>query len=96
MVHPDLTVGTKHQPGEHPHLAQFGWPAPLLAEYLHPIKGVLVDAGLVGVLKNCLLVLRDVNAFLALVGLGGAFEVDRMAPDTPCAPEFLPQTSQTM
>lgn len=79
LVHPGPTVRAEHQPGEHPHLAQLGRPAPLLAEHLHPVKGVLVDNGLVGVLNHHLLVLWNFDALLALVGLGGTLEVDRMA-----------------
>lgn len=84
LVHPRPTVCTEHQPGEHPHLALPGRPTPLLAENLHPVKGIMVDKGLMGVLENYLLILWDVDALFTLVGFSGALEVD-------CVPQiFLP------
>ena len=47
----------------------------LAADFLHKVKGLLVDDRLMGILKNRPLVLRDIVAFLILEMLSG-LEVD--------------------
>ena len=45
------------------------------ADFLHKVKGLLVNDRLMGILKNCPFVLRDIMAFLVLEVLSG-LEVD--------------------
>lgn len=79
MVHLSTAICAIEEAGKKTHLTvKFAGSMPVLPYLLHPVKGVLVDDGLVGVLNHHLLVLRDVDALFGLVRLGGAFEVDRV------------------
>lgn len=51
----------------------------VLANFLHPGKGICVDDGLMGVLKDVPFLRRIVDLLLALVGRLPRFEVDHVA-----------------
>ena len=50
-------------------------PSLLAADFLHKVKGLLVNDGFMSILENCPFVLRDIMAFLVLEVLSG-LEVD--------------------
>ena len=75
-IHLAATIGTIEQSCEGSRFAPAVWITPhIAADFLHQIKGLLVDNGFMGILKDRPLVLRNIVAFLVLKVLAG-LEID--------------------
>ena len=75
-IHLAATICTIEQACEGSCFAPAVWITPYIAaDFLHQIKGLLVDNGFMGILKDRPLVLRNIVAFLVLKVLAG-LEID--------------------
>jgi len=75
-IHLAAAIGTIEQACEGSCFAPAVWITPhIAADFLHQIKGLLVDNGFMGILKDRPLVLRNIVAFLVLKVLAG-LEID--------------------
>ena len=77
-IHLSATIGTIEQTCEGSRFAPAVWITPYIAaDFLHQIKGLLVDNGFMGILKDRPFILRNIVAFLVLKVLAG-LEIDGM------------------
>ena len=75
-IHLAATICTIEQACEGSCFAPAVWITPYIAaDFLHQIKGLLVDNGFMGILKDRPFVLRNIVAFLVLKVLAG-LEID--------------------
>ena len=71
-IHLAAAIGTIEQACEGSRFAPAVWITPYIAaDFLHQIKGLLVNNGFMGILKDRPLVLRNIVAFLVLKVLAG-------------------------
>ena len=71
-IHLAAAIGAIEQACEWCRLAPAVWVASdLAADFLHKVKGLLVNDGFVGILENRPFVLRDIMAFFVLEMLSG-------------------------
>ena len=77
-IHLAAAIGTIEQAREGSCFAPAVWITPYIAaDFLHQIKGLLVDNGFMGILKDRPSVLRNIVAFLVLKVFAG-LEIDGM------------------
>ena len=77
-LHLAATIGRIEQACEGSRFAPAVWITPYIAtDFLHQIKGLLVDNGFMSILKDLPFVLRNIVAFLVLKVLAG-LEIDGM------------------
>ena len=77
-IHLAATIGTIEQTCEGSRFAPAVWITPYIAaNFLRQIKGLLVDNGFMGILKDRPFILRNIVAFLVLKVLAG-LEIDGM------------------